>query len=585
MKCASCGYKAEKGAKYCPVCGYPLLEMDDTGWEKVQIPETKPVSHDDKESSSFKIDNNEKQFNPKQTEGSFKGVDEGNFKIKDFIKALDNRENKSEFRVIIGLVIILMLCGLLLFIPSVTRFISSLNSPVVSEFLDPDADYIMLAEQDGIIYNDRGCTNKEFQDNFEDIVFYPEAFCGILICKNRDLYFINAEDLSTEFLAHSLGYGFSNYGMIMYYIDNNYVLRGYDIANRTTMVHKTVNDTIGAVISLNTAYFCCMEQVFNQDVSYTVFKVIDSDDKVISEYRSEAPNHYYNLVSVSDDGQTVYLTDLLDSDNLYCLRDGELKEIFKSDSYSELYMDHNMNNVLINNRDGLYYYKVGEDEAKELSSEDYCEVFPKINADTGTVIVAGEDNLEGTVVMAGGQYYWLNKDMELIPFVDSDIIECADVVGKDDNGYYLAYYRYNEFHYATFKDGVADDKTVVKAKGDICDLANDDNSEHIWFCTSSPDIMEVYHLFGEYNECIYDYANPNRDFDPGITYDPLTFLIYFTTPDKKLLGMDEDDELKMRIKNVKKLSYGDTHYGAVVYEDIFGSKYRVVFDKLIKVKK
>ena len=42
MKCTNCGSDVDKKEKYCPVCGVPLVHMDDSGWEEVTIPENVP---------------------------------------------------------------------------------------------------------------------------------------------------------------------------------------------------------------------------------------------------------------------------------------------------------------------------------------------------------------------------------------------------------------------------------------------------------------------------------------------------------------------------------------------------------------
>ncbi|RKM57323.1 zinc ribbon domain-containing protein [Butyrivibrio sp. X503] len=558
MKCTNCGYKVKESAKYCPICGNPMIKLDDGGWEKVEV-----------EERIFK-DTSEPVPNISDA------VEQYNIKKK--------KEIKKEINVAaIIFTILFAFIACLIVIPNFWSIYYSFKSPVVSEFIDPESDIVNLAENDGVLYNNRGVVNKEFKGKLSNMIFIPAGHIGVVIDDDMNLYFINCEDLTTEYIDHAVGYSCSYYGATLYYIDDNSRLHVNDLANRETWIHKTNGEVLCAAMSPNSGYLCSLESWYdvNEGPKYKIC-VVDKEDKPVYEY--DLGDQYYDLLSMSNDGDTVYLSDLYSTNTYYCLHDGKLDAIYSPvKTYSsEVYLNGDQNKMMIIDEGKVLCHSAGESECKEVFSSSDCLVYPKTNIDVmESMHFILEDNFDGTVIfeddMGDGKYYWLDEDLNPVPFAQSDVGENAEAVTGEKGDYKFLYTYDGDIHYATFNDGKVGDVTLKEGDDRIYKIVSDETTENIWISTVGNDI---FHVSGDAIERIYSYEG-GRDC-PDLAYDSLTEFVYYTTPDKKLVGVDKVDDVKMEIKGVEGFAGGTQDSGDIVFEFKGGAKYRIIFDKLIR---
>ncbi|MBR4670629.1 MAG: zinc ribbon domain-containing protein [Butyrivibrio sp.] len=586
MKCYNCGHELNEGAKYCPICGSPIMKMDDTDWEKVEIPELKApvvageINYSRQEIAEFL----EKEPEKKPKKNPFLFIE----KIKETLKIIRNPENKKEVKLTtIVLIVLFVFMGCFFIIPNFWSIYYSFKSPVVSEFIDNDSEEVMLAQNNGILYNNRGVVNDEFKNNLSNMLFIPAGHIGVVIDNDNNLYFINCEDLTTEYIDHAIGYACSYYGGTLYYIDDDMKLKVNDLLNRTTMTHKSVNQVTYAAMSPNSGYICTEEawyDVYNGDQKYKIC-VFDKEDNPIYEY--DLGYDYYEILSMSNDGKTVYLRPLYDGDKYYCLHDGKFDEIYSANEpdYTEIYLNVDENKMLINDHNKIYCHTAGDNGCELIYSASgvKTEIYPKANMDIDSYAhFILEDSFDGIVIcdegFSGGPYYWLDKDMNTVPFAENEIEETVGTVAKDKDDYKFLYTNEGDIHYATWIDGKAGDVILKEGDDPIYEIVSDDEANNIWLSTEGKDI---YHVSGDAIERIYSYEG-GPDVCPSLAYDTLTDFLYYTTPDHKLIGVDKNDEVKMEIKGVAGFVEGTEDSGDIIFEFKGGGEYRIIFDKLVK---
>ncbi|WP_147367836.1 zinc ribbon domain-containing protein [Butyrivibrio sp. XB500-5] len=560
MKCNNCGHEVKEKLKYCPICGNPMISIDDSGWEKIEVEEKifKDVPEDDQD--------------------KYDAVEQYNIKKKKEI-----RKEKGIVAVILTVLFVFIAC--LFIIPNFWSVYYTFKSPVVSKFIDPDSDIVNLAENNGVIYNNRGKVNSEFKDNLSNMIYIPAGHIGIVVDNDNNLYFINCEDLTTEYIDHAVGYSCSYYGAVLYYIDDGGRLKVNDLANRKSWIHKTNNEVVSAAMSPNSGYLCCEETWYdvNNGQQYKVC-IVDKNDNVIYEYT--IGDEFYDLLGMSNDGDTVYMCSY-SLGRLYCLHDKRLKTIYWSNIYNadQLYLNSEQNKLLFVNNGKVYYHVAGEEECKEVFTGTNCMVYPKANVDIiDNMHFILEEDFDGYVICEQGfgnesKYYWLNEDIKPIPFAKNDIEYTVETVTTDKHGYKFLYTYGSEIHYATLNDGKSGDVTLKDIKDPVLQIVSDNQAVDIWISTAG---NKIYHVRGDAIEQIYEHPISDGEDPPELAYDSLTEFLYYTTPDNKLIGVDKEDEVKMLIKGVKGFVQGTEDSGDIIFEFKGGAEYRIIFDKLIR---
>ena len=577
MKCANCGHEVEEGARYCPICGNPILNTDDTGWEQVVVPDTEDKAVvPDAEPNPEVVEPNPEVVEPKP---EVKPV------LSDIIpeektNTKQKPAKKKDFPFVlagIALFILLYVFGALK--TNFWNYYYRFTNPVVSES-NKDPNELTVVEYEGILYNNLGSVNKEFKGNLSDSAYSSYYNTGVVVDKDYDIYLVQGYDLTTEYLDHVQAYALNPNGRFLYYIDDDSKLKYYDFGTKKLSVYKSAGKVISAEMSVIGDYLCVEEELFVDFKTVYIVTVTDLDGNKVQEYKYP-DGELHLLYSLSNDGKTVFLTSYMKDGvycegDMYCLHDGEMKEVYTENLDYTSCLNINMDKMLIQDEHGIYLYTAEDGEKREICKDSEYNICLKENVAFGDGYVIQEDNFEGTVIYDDKNYYWLSEDMKLVPFAQNgDIIEeTSDVVGSGD-GFRFIYSCKDGVHLATYKDGAADDMTLLEGPVRVCEIVTDGTLEHAWLSTWN---QEIYHIYGRYCDRIY--KGSDKESFVEADYDRYSEYVYFIMAGHKLIGIDKDEEMRMKTRGVKCFDSSFKNTGSIVFEDLNDNKHIIIFDKI-----
>ena len=538
MKCYNCGHELNEGAKYCPICGFPIEQAN----------------------------NGNNVVNQNSSPGPAAGMQQP-VNIQPSSKwggASTALKHKTEMIVLASIIGVLILAAVIFAniiwgldskkpdkaIASGTTDSSSMSSTgtddseagntAVNDIGKWEVSHIIITEIDGVLYNNQGLSNDEFKDNIEDCYFSKDSSACAVLDKENNLYFVRG-DLTTELVDKGSFAEFSGDGSCMIYL-NSASIKMFDCKTSETKVIVKADNIDETAVSANGEYIGFLNAEHEDGNTKYNYYVYTKDGEEVS---ADVLDERYTVEGLSNDGKKVYFQCYaLGEGAVYYLKDGKVSKIEGSEDHGRAYFDSGMDDALIVRDDSISYFSSETGKSEKIASGNMCILYPKGYYNNLITATMYDISLEGCVIDLDDKFYRINDQMKLVDISAESIAAGCDYVSGSNGNYKFLYQENNKcLHMVTIENGQADDTIIYESNNAIYDIEADSDFNDIWITTY---VDEIYHVTKDGAEKI-DYATDASSI--RVVYDIFCERFLFCGNDKKLACLNQDNEITVIREN------------------------------------